>query len=260
MPRTLFQIKITGPWPEEVSARTLAEVLMRMEDSVIAFAKESGLEIPTTDGPLLSLVDVSEGSPNDVLTFSASEQILPALAVISGAIATSEYDALPRDTHVEIFRVSEKVRSAGWGLEFVENARAGIPAAVITPERGVSPPPEPSIVHGTTTLLARCLRVGGATSPKAEVRLAKGGPLLHLSISESLAKQLGKRLYEEVLLHGTASWDSRSWELTAFHVEKITDFERLAPSAAFRELSDKAGDAWDNVDVLEFVKSQRGED
>lgn len=259
MPRTLFKIKITGPWPDEVSVRTLAEVLTRMEDSVLAFAKDAGLEIPA-DGPLLSLVDVSEGSPNDVLTLSASEHILPVLGVISGAIATSEYGVLPRDTHLELFRVSEKVRSAGWGLEFIENARAGIPAAVITPDRGVLPPPEPSIVHGSTTLLARCLRVGGATSPKAEVRLAKGGPLLHLNLSEGLAKQLGKRLYEEVLLHGTASWDANSWELVAFRVEKITEFERIAPSSAFRELSDLAGDTWDKVDVLEFVKSQREED
>lgn len=259
MRRLTFQIKVTGPKPDQVSARTLGEILIRMETALSELAKQTGLELPT-DGPALSLVDVEEGS--DLLTFSIPESAAPAMSVISGAIAADEYSPLPRESHQGIYEVSETVRSAGWGLEILKETKAGIPPSTITPARGVPAPPkeEVSTAHGTTTLLARCLRVGGATTPKVEVRPVQGGRALNLDVSENMAKKLGHRLYEEVLLQGRATWEIPSWKMVEFQVQEVADFERVSPAAAFRELAALAGDTWDGVDALEFVRSQRDED
>ncbi len=259
MRRLTFQIKVTGPKPDQVSAKTLGEILIRVEAALSEFAKQAGIELPA-DGPALSLVDVEEGS--DLLTFSIPESAAPAMSVISGAIAADEYSALPRESHQGIYEVSETVRSAGWGLEILRGTEAGIPPSVITPDRGVPAPPkeEVSKLRGTTTLLARCLRVGGATAPKVEVRPVQGGRALNLDVSENMAKRLGRRLYEEVLLRGEATWEMPSWKMIEFRVQELVDFERVSPGSAFRELAELAGSTWDDVDALEFVRSQRDEE
>lgn len=256
MARIEFQVKISGPRPDEVSARHLAQIITNLEDSVISFAEINNLEFPET-GPALSLVDVAEGSPNDLLTFSVYEPVAPAVAVISTAVAKNFYQLLPLDTHDAIWKVSESVRKAGWGLEFVENERLGIMRAAITPEHGVAPPSPPTMLTGTVTLLARCLRVGGATRPKVELRLVQGGRLLNPDVSEELAKQLGRRLYEEVVVEGTAKWDTRTWELVDLVIKRVQDFDRVDPKLAMRELAEAAHGKWDGVDAEQYVAEQR---
>ncbi|HEV2855629.1 MAG TPA: hypothetical protein VHC97_22770 [Thermoanaerobaculia bacterium] len=257
MARIEFQVKISGPRPDEVSAHNLAEIISSLEDSIVSFVNTHGLEFPET-GPALSLVNVAEGS--DLLTFSVFEPVAPAVAVISTAVAKNFYQHLPSDTHDAIYRVSETVRKAGWGLEFIENERAGIEAAVITPEHGVTRPSPPPTLSGTTTLLARCLRVGGATTPKAELRVVQGGRLINPEISEELAKQLGHRLYEEVVVEGVGRWDTRTWDLLDFTIKRIYEFDRIDPKLAIRELAEAAGDNWDEADAAEFVYEHRRDD
>jgi len=92
------------------------------------------------------------------------------------------------------------------------------------------------------------------------VRPIQGGKALNLDVTEELAKQLGRRLYSDVFLHGTASWDASSWELVGFKVESVSDFDRISPAETFRELAAKSKNTWDDVDAVEFVKSLRGEE
>ncbi len=258
MRRVVFRIRIKGPTPEEVSAGYLGDLLKRFEQSVINYAKDKDLRI-NEEGPLLSLVDVGEGS--DVLTFSAPTQVAAAIAVISGAIRKDEYEKLPRTTHSELYKISEAVREVGWGLAIEPDTGLGIEEAEIaTPTGGIAPPSEPLTVTGTTRILGRCLRVGGATKAKAEVRPSRGGDLLYLNVSEEQARQLGRNLYEEVILEGTAEWEVETWRMTKFTLAHVRDFNRSRPAEAFKDLRDTAGDAWDNVDALEFVRHERGDD
>jgi len=122
----------------------------------------------------------------------------------------------------------------------------------------IDSPPAPSTVSGTTALLARCLRVGGATQPKAELRLTKGGGLLHVQVSEVIARRLGHHLYEEIQLTGNATWRTDTWEIVDFQVETVAEFKRIAPSIAFRELAEVAGDALKDSDV--WTLAIRGSD
>jgi len=258
MSRATFQLRIRGPKPDQVSVRYLAEVLVRLEESVLSIAASGVLPLPS-DGPALSLIDVDESSPADLLTLSADSSVIPLIAQISGAIAAGDLTSLPRPAHFELWKMSERVVGAGWGLEFVGDARTGIPPAFITPEAPIAEPPKPVSVVGTTTLLARCLRVGGATTPKAELRLAQGGKLLHVSVSEKIAKLLGRSLYEEVILRGRAEWDAETRALIDFVIYEVSEFNRAAPSAVMRELAESgASEAWGGVDALEFVARERG--
>jgi hypothetical protein len=255
MARLTFQIKIHGPRPDGVSAQFLADTLIRLEESLAAVARENGGDEQA--GPILSLVGITDGS--DLLTFSIPKEGLPTVAAISQAIANQDFGALPRETHEAIWKISEKVVGAGWGFEFLENKGLGIMPAQVSENLRVSSPPKPVEVLGHTSILARCLRVGGATKPRAELRVVQGGSLLHVGVTEAVAKSLGKRLYEEVILHGQARWNAGTRELVDFRIEKVEEFARTDPQAAFDELARKAGDVLDDVDAEGFVRSIRGD-
>ncbi len=257
MNKLRFQIDITGPsGPDEVSASDLAEFLISIEKSVIACASEFGLELPE-EGPVISLVDIAPSS--DRLVFSAPEPVVPAVASMTNAILSEDYDDLPRETHQELYEISERARQRGWGIEFKENKRYGILPAKITPTKGVHAPVKPSEITGTTTLIARCLRVGGVM-PKAELRLHNRTELLYVDVTEEIAKALGKKLYEEVVLEGKATWRKDVWQVIDFQVASVSEFRRVDPHLAFKELSEVANGRWDGVDAIEYVRQIREED
>jgi len=257
MARQSFQINIQGPSnPEEVSARYLAEFLTRLEDFLSAYVEGQGLEL-SSEGPALSLVDVKTGSEG--LVFSILGSAVPAISAASIAILHGNYEGLPCKAHRELFQLSEHLRAQGWGASFEENLSLKIAPAKITPDRGVLPPPEPAKLKGTTTLLARCLRVGGATKPKAEIRLSQSGELLYVDVSESIAKALGRMLYEEVVLEGNATWDAETWKIIDFKINEVTDFTRTAPHKAMEELAKAAKGRWEGVDAVEYVRHIRGD-
>jgi hypothetical protein len=256
MTRETFQINILGPaGPEEVSVGYLFEFLGRLEKLVKEYASAKGLEIPA-EGPILSLIDVKTGSEGLVLSVPAPAA--RAISAASKAVLLGDYAELPRLAHQELFGISEQLRQRDWSASFEENLAVGIAPAKITPDRGVPAPPEPTKIRGTTTLLARCLRVGGATVPKAEIRLSQTGELLYVAVSEEIARALGRRLYDEVALEGTATWDAETWKILDFRITRATDFTRVEPHKAMEELAQTAGGHWDGVDALEYVRRLRG--
>jgi hypothetical protein len=142
-------------------------------------------------------------------------------------------------------------------MAFVRDSSASILAAEISPDRGVSPPPPPPEVTGDTTLLARCLRVGGVR-PKAELRL-QTGELLYPDVSEEIARELGKRLYEEVVVRATATWRTDNWQVVQLRIDSVSSFRRVDPVLAFKELTEAAKGRWDEVDAREYVESLRAD-
>lgn len=256
MAKQRFQLNITGPrGPEEVSASFLAEFLSRLYAALSKVVEKRGLKL-AVDDPIISLVDVIKGS--DGLVFSASTAALPAVAIISRVIHTNQYGDVPVETHQELYEISQMVGRKSWGVEFVEDSENDILPARITAGNGVPPVPEPAELKGGTTVLGRCLRVGGVT-PKAEIRLSKSERLLYIYVSEEIAKELGKRLYEEVALEGKATWRTDTWEVVRFEVTSVTSFRRTDPHLAIRELAEAAKGQWDKVDAMSFVRGIRGD-
>jgi hypothetical protein len=113
-------------------------------------------------------------------------------------------------------------------------------------------PPE---VRGTTTLYGRCIRVGGVR-PKAEISLRQGGTLF-IDVTEQIAKDLGRRLYDEVCILGEASWETATWTIQGFRATAISPYSPTDLAAAFEQLAAAAGTHWDGVDAIEYVQHCR---
>lgn len=256
MTRPRFQVDITGPsGPDQVSASDLAGLLVRLEKSVIAYARSSGLHLSDQD-PSVCLVAVGQGS--DRLVFSTAPSIIPAIASISRAIMDDAYENIPFETHSELSELSKTIIAKGWELQFKEDTSYGIAPARIGPEREIRLPTEPPRVKGTTSLLARCLRVGGVR-PRAELRLSKGQELLYVDVTEDVARQLGKRLYDQVVLEGKATWRADTWEVVGFTVTSVAEFQKVSPDLAMKQLSEAAKGKWDGIDPVEYVQKIRSD-
>jgi hypothetical protein len=249
-----LQIDILGPRPNEVDIEELSVVLEDLHKAISSCISPPGKESANDFAARVSLVGIVDGS--DGLVLEVQPRAVNALGQINRALSTRSYSDLPRSAHEALFRVNQYLVRRKWGLRMRRNTALGIvPIDVITADH-VLPPAERATISGGTTLLARCLRVGGATTPRAELRLSNK-KLLHVEVNEAVARELGKRLYDQVVLSGEAVWDARDGELKEFRVTDVSTFRAVPIDVAFRELAAAADGRWNDVDANLFVKQVR---
>lgn len=253
MPRPTFEVQITGPGisPETLDWDDLSDFVGSLKAAAHAVAEARGFE--GVDEPTFSLVGIGEGSAR--LRIAVPLLILAAAGTISHAVKSHDYTNLPLKSHEALRRISNKTKARGWTVEFKEDVVNKIAPATICAEHEVPPPAVDSLMRGTTTLYGRCLRVGGAEKPKAEIRVGTGD-LIHIDVSEKLARELARSLYEEVGLEGEATWGP-DWKLQSFDLVRVTNYQSTNPVDAFERLSAEAGSGWQDIDAEEFVRNVR---
>jgi hypothetical protein len=209
-------------------------------------------EPPETDR--VSLVGIVEGS--DGLVMEVTPRAGAAVARITHALETGAFDDLPSRAHAALYSINQYTAKRNWGVRFRPANDLGIKFVEMVKADHVIPPTTRRSISGGTTLLARCLRVGGATEPRAELRLGDNR-ILYVAVSESAARELGKRLYDEVTLNGEAVWDATDGDLKEFKVTEIGAFHAVPVDVAFRELASASKGRWDDIDAEAFVNNVR---
>ena len=140
-------------------------------------------------------------------------------------------------------------------MNFVADKLQSIQDATISSERPV-PNPGPDLVKGTSTVFGRCIKVGGA-EPKVDIRLANRTKLLHVEVTESMAKKLARNLYENVAITGEVWWESGTWEIVRLKAKDVVNIQGGSPLLTFKDLAEIVGEKWRDVDVERFVKDFR---
>jgi hypothetical protein len=249
---TRLRIDIVGPRPSEVDIEDLATILEDFRKAVTGCLDSNHADNEFSGR--ISLVDVVEGS--DGLVFEVQAQAATAVGRLSRALRSRSYGDLPSASHTALYRINQFTAKRKWGIRIRAKKSVGVePVEVIEPNH-VDPPAQRRTISGSTSLLARCLRVGGATTPTAELRLPNKR-LLYVQVLESVARELGKRLYDQVVLSGEAVWDARDGELREFKVKEVSSFQDVPVDIAFKELASKARGRWDDVDAESYVKKIR---
>ena len=95
--------------------------------------------------------------------------------------------------------------------------------------------PEIGMLAGNTSLLGQVMRVG-AVEPRVRLKLASG-KILSCETSETIAKQLGGRLYEIVSCKGEATWDRKDDSLIKFKIKAVNAYVFGKASDAFSALA-----------------------
>lgn len=114
-------------------------------------------------------------------------------------------------------------------------------------------------ITGGTNIFGRCIEVGG-NKPKAVIQLHGDQSNLLVKLTKELAKPLGRRLYEDVVIEGNAVWDAETLKLLEFEATEISTYQGGNVVTAFKELAEAAGGRWDNVDAQEYVRELRDDE
>jgi hypothetical protein len=249
-----IQIDIIGPLPNEVDLDDLVKILEDLRHAVTAcLAVDSTPTDPATNSRI-SLVQIVEGS--DGLVMEVQPRAADSLSRISQALRDRSFGHLPSGAHRALYNINQAASRRKWGIRIHENKSARIEFVEMATPDYVTPPSERRSISGGTSLLARCLRVGGATRPRAELRLSSHR-LLHVEVTESAARELGKRLYDEVVLSGIAVWDAMDHDLIEFKVTDVNSFRAVPVQTGFNELANAAGSRWEDIDAESFVRELR---
>lgn len=176
---------------------------------------------------LVSLEDKSLGLGFASLQMAAAMVLWQEFAAV---INTGNFEKLvpkARQSLVEIVSFVKKKECT----VFVEDSERGVMASF---DYNITLPAELKF-HGGSSLIGEVVRVGGA-DPKVRLKLPSG-KFLSCDTTESIAKELGHRLYETVTCKGNATWDYTTGEVLRFRIEHVGTFKKVSASKAFENLA-----------------------
>jgi hypothetical protein len=117
------------------------------------------------------------------------------------------------------------------------------------------------LVEGETSFVGKVQRVGGATDVRCGLRVSFQSRMLICRISDrNVARTIGKRLYEDVVVHGTAKWLKNTWKMVSFTINAVNQPAQGSLLKAFDELREAGGKSWDAItDPAAFLREVSGE-
>jgi len=250
--KPIFELHMIGEVkPQTVPASVLGEFLIEVEKSILAVLGED-TEMGS-ETALVSLVGVKEGS--NALSLASPATVIPAVGIIADAIVRQDYDRIPRKAHVHLYEAVKICQRHGWGVQFVQNEKYGIPEATVAPGKGIPKPGVPKKAKGTTTIVGKVIKAGGV-DPKVHIKELGTEVSLHIAVTEVLAKELAGRLYETVSLECRVAWNMDEWtyDTSSISVLRLTEYRQPQKTKrAFQALRESAGSQWDGVDPTAYL-------
>ena len=255
MDKPLFHIEMKGAGvcPQTTPLKALISFLTNLEATILEMAKVQNIE--KNEEVPLSLVEIATGSNR--LGLAVSPLFVPVIAQITHAITRQNFSTIPAKAHRSLYEIYEQAKSESWEVHFVENKSRAIEMATISDERPIPNPASPH-VKGTSTIFGKCIRVGGA-EPKVDIRLPNRSRLLHVEVTEEMARRLARNLYGTIAMTGEATWEKETWFIVNFKATSVVNIQSGSLLQAFEQLSEVVGEKWSGIDVERFVEEMRAE-
>ena len=250
----IFELRFTGKInPEAVRLSELAEILQAFETSLVEVALREYDELEAQN-VVLSLIDIEAKSLKLRFKPRLRDILFTAFLFVSESIATNNYGNLPMKTVESLQLINKFCRAKKCVAEWRDDPNAANPRAIITPESEISIP-ETAYLYGETTVYGKVQRVGGA-EPKVSLKINEHHPTIYCSVSEELAKELGKNLYLEIGLKGTAKWYLPTLNIVEFKITDIVYLQTTSFTESVEHLSKLIGEYWNDVTDVEVEISK----
>lgn len=244
----LWKLQVDGPeGPGAVSLAELTRVLdhiNRLLESTVAAKVEM-----STGKPLVSLVSIGSGSLD--LALETPDEAQSHIAETEDLLSGGAWEILPKQAWDAATGLREIMRRHAWELRSAWNGRQ----KVLIP-RDLGQRPQPLAMKTETILYGQVLRLGGVT-PTVTLRCWDGKDY---SIAAERDVVLSLDLYSEVGLRVSATYfelGPREWRWTDLKVLEILPYEGGSFAKGIAELAEKAGEAWRNVDVEDYIRRIR---
>lgn len=244
-------IKLTGDniSPENVCAREIAKFIIFLVDAIEPLSQS----VPKEDN--LHVTKITPGS----ITFHFSTKhpdIIKAYTKITQAIVNNEYSNLPHKTINNLREIGKQSKKLGYTTEFISGLET-TKSAKITPTTQIET--TPIYIEGETTIYGYLDSAGGKNRPHVWIEQSDGKRISCEVRDKEQIRKLGSLLYTEVGLVGMAKWSVPDMEIETFQIKEILDYRETSLSDTIISLSHIAGDAFDNLDVEEWITQIRKE-
>ncbi|CAN5875038.1 hypothetical protein BH23PLA1_BH23PLA1_02900 [soil metagenome] len=260
--KPVLWLKFTGSEiiPERVSLSTLASALKAINrlaggDPTVSTTKKG--ELP--DPGLFQLVAVRRGSARYAFNGTPDPETFERLRIVGNVL---ENPNAAQGIDFSLGAVADLSQIA---------ARLRCQIIIARPDAGkssilarIGPDSARSLkdsllLSGETSIFGEVNRVGGATEVRCALRLPSQERLLYCRVeNKTLSRKLGKYLYQEVLLHGQATWMRSNWRIVRFVIKGVERPEQGDISEAFEELRQAGGSDWEKIENPEaFLDLER---
>lgn len=257
-----FVIRLVGPdvKPWVVPMRALSRVLDSVqrlvdqneeeESEELADEEEEGDVAPSLGGTgSLRLVGVKSQSAGYAIASQSRDSVLRVLSQTGEAIRAPQRAEWTASSVSSIRSLSEVAKSLGVEIEFRTpgkgNALGGV-IARITPI-SYAEVSGTAFVHGPTSVYATLERIGGVTEPRCALRVPDQHRLVFCDVSGKLVREMGRYLYQDIVVSGEATWLRCNWHLKGL---KIASYEP-PKTGSIRDLLGRmykaGGYGWDGV-------------
>lgn len=255
--KSRIEVRVTGEGfsLETIRPGKVTRYLNSIEAFVMAIVKHDNPELDLARDGALGFTSIHPGSFVAGL-ISPHVEVGRAWRKASRAIECGDFSNFPSEATREFREFITFNRRHNTEAEFWEYNGTHHRLTVVTSETKV---PDPVLVSGRTTLYGKLLRIGGESSPTAQIRFTDASSVTCQVQSTELASSMAERLYETIGVRGTGKWESKSLELQEFRIEELTDYRQTSLTEAFESLREVAGKYYEEIeDVNAFVAELRG--
>ena len=250
-PPSILEIHFEGVQihPEDIPLRALSDALAAVQRLVAG--DDGSPDQPTKQGDSLGLVGVRRGSAVYQVSGPQPVQTRNHLRVV-GSVLEHPEDVKSGNDYVlsPTKSLSAIGRRLGCEITIREPGSRQDPGAVLArigPET-YQTLSKSLLIIGETSIFGRVERVGGATGPRCGLRVLFQDRLFICKVAGSeTVRQLGKWLYKDVAVSGTAQWLKHSFRLFSFTINSASRPEQGSITEAMNALRAASGDAWDLI-------------
>ena len=201
----------------------------------------------------LRLLDVRVSSAAYKVAASHSEHALNRLKVFGKSLEKPDVVNWETSELSSIHDLSGIAKSLGCRIEFrypgKQRAKFGNVIAKIEPDtyRQIA---GTAFISGHTSIYARIERVGGATKQHCGIRIqTQPRKMVVCRVqNEELVRQLGKHIYQEVVLNGMATWLKHNGHLKSMSITSFEEPKKGSICDALERIYQAGGKAWDNIE------------
>jgi hypothetical protein len=259
-----FEIRVVGPGirPMGVSVRALSRILNAVQRLIERTEEEEpeGEEKERVESASpLHLVKIASGSARYGVLSDTADTALATIEDAGKFLRDPAHSEWEPEVLSPIQRLSEVAKSLQGDIEFRRPGKEGELLATIT-SRSYDEMSREAFVTGDSTISGYLERVGGATSYFCGLRLPEqpSRMLICPVESESLVRQLGQHVFENVRVFGTVTWFRRNWRVRKIYVKSFEQPKEGSILEALNRVYEAGGKAWDDVEDVEgFISEMR---
>lgn len=255
-PPPSFEVRLVGanlrPWsvPMRALSRTL-QAVQRLIDGDQPEAAGEGEAPQGSDQPpgSLHLLSVTSGSAKYGVAADDSDVAITALRLAGGAIDAPGTADWTQTLLSAIEDLSGVARTLGCVIEFRHPGKSGTVLATIGPEtfQAVS---STAFVTGESSVIGKVERVGGATEMHCGLRVPSQPDRMVICRVDNadLVRELGKFVYQSVIVSGPVTWLRAGWRIRHVHVRSVSPAKRASVQETLAEMRRIGGSDWARID------------